>query len=71
MAISEKRSTIYAKLAFILNDWLGENLPLLLDGSDLATGFTAIAGETAGELDLLIGLVLDSTSSVPENNFIS
>lgn len=68
MAISKKRNTIYAKVGFILNDWLGENLPV---GSDLDPGFTAIAGETAGEWDLFIGLVSDSTSSVPENNFIS
>jgi len=69
MAMSVKMITIYAKVGFILNDWLVENLPGLLDGSDLATGLTAIAGEIAGEWDLLVGM--ESTSSVPEKKIIS
>lgn len=39
----------------------------LIDGFDVATGFTAIAGETAGEGDgVLIGDVFESTSSEPD-----
>lgn len=63
MAISGKRTTTNVKVGLILNDRLGG----LIDGFDVATGFTAIAGETAGEGDgVLIGDVFESTSSEPD-----
>lgn len=63
MAISGKRTTTNVKVGLIMNDRLGG----LIDGFDLATGFTAIAGETAGECDgVLIGDVFESTSSEPD-----
>lgn len=62
MAKSGKRIIMNIKLGLILNDGFGGGL---LDGSDVATGFTAIAGEIAGECAGLMGGVLDSTSSEP------
>lgn len=66
MAVSVKKITIYAKMGFILNELLGEDLPELLD---VATGFTAIAGEIAG--DGFKGNVLENTSSEPEKDHIT
>lgn len=71
MAKRGKRTIINAKVGFILNEWFGESLPGLLDGFDVATGFTATAGEIAGEWDGLKGNVLESTSSEPKNMHIS
>jgi len=63
MAKSESRRKINVKVGLMMNDVLGG----LIEGLDVATGFTAIAGgtagETAGEGDGLIGGVFESTSS--------
>lgn len=52
---------VNAKAGFILNEWLG-SLAGSLDWLAVASGFTARAGETAGEWDRLTGK-LESSSS--------
>jgi len=64
MARSGKRVIINVSVGLILNDRLGGSL----DGFDVATGFTAIAGETAGDCDGLSGNILERTSSEPDNH---
>lgn len=61
MAKSTKRAIINAEVGFILNERLGDSTGLL-DWLDLASGFTAMAGEIAGEFDRLIAKVESSST---------
>jgi len=66
MAKSGNSSKINVKVGLMMNDRLGG----LIDGLDVATGLTAIAGgiagETAGACDGLTGGVFESTSPEPD-----
>lgn len=59
MAKSRKKATMNAEVGFVLKERLVEGS---LDWFDVASGFTAIAGEIAGECDRLIGKVESSSS---------
>jgi len=64
MGKSRNRTKRNEKVGLIMNDRLGG----IVDGLDVATGFTAIAGETAGACDGLSGGVSESTYSEPERS---
>lgn len=61
MAKSTKRAIINAEVGFILNERLGDSSGSL-DWFDVSSGFTAMAGEIAGEFDRLIAKVESSST---------
>lgn len=62
MAKSSRNAVVNAKAGFILNEWPEDGLSGSLDWFDVTSGFTAIAGETAGDWDPLLGKLVSSSS---------
>lgn len=62
MAKRIRRAIVNTKAGCILNEWLAGSFSGPLDGLDVASGFTARAGEIAGEIGRLTGKFVSSSS---------